>query len=163
MKLATLENKTDEYKKIDKIINKHKNEKGTLVHILTETQQLIGYLPQRVQCYIAKKLELSPANVNSVVSFYSYFTQKPRGKHLINVCLGTACYVKGANDLLSSIKNELNIEEGGTTIDKRFTLESTRCIGACSIAPVIMIDDDVHGKLTPEDIPALLHSYVKRG
>lgn len=148
------------YSGIDKIIKKY-NEPGELIRILQKAQDINGYLSEDVQIYIADKLKLPISEVNGVVTFYSLFSTKPKGKYTIGVCLGTACYVKGANDILKKLKEELGINEDETTPDGLFTLRVTRCMGACGLAPVIAIDEDVHGKITPEDIPKILKKYGK--
>lgn len=146
---------------LDEIIERYKKQEGMLIRILQQAQELYGYLPLEVQARIAEKLNLPISTVNGVVSFYSLFTQEPRGKNTISVCLGTACYVKGAREILSAIKEELQIDVGETTMDRLFTLKATRCIGACGLAPVITINDEVHGRLTPADIPSVLYPYIK--
>ena len=145
-------------KEIDEIIKKH-HETGGLIRILQKTQQIYGYLSEETQIYIAKKLNMPMSEVNGVVTFYSLFSTKPKGKYTIGVCLGTACYVKGANDIMKKLKQTLEIDEGETTADKMFTLIATRCIGACGLAPVITIGDDVNGRLNVEDVPKILGKY----
>lgn len=150
------------YKEIDEIIQKY-NKPGELIRILQKVQDLYGYLSEDVQIYIADKLKLPVSEVNGVVTFYSLFSTKPKGKYTVGVCLGTACYVKGANDILKKIKEELKINEDETTEDGLFTLRTTRCIGACGLAPVISVGDDIHGRLSPKDIPGILDKYRKSG
>ena len=133
-----------------------------LVRILQKGQDIFGYLPITVQSYIADKLDLPISTVNGVVSFYSLFSQEPRGKYIVSVCMGTACYVKGAEDILNAIKDELQVREDETSMDGLFTLRSTRCIGACGLAPVITINDDVYGRVRPDDIPGIMHQYKKK-
>lgn len=144
---------------VDKIIDKAKEKRGGLMVVLNETQREIGYLPKEVQGYIAKRMGVAASVVYGVVSFYSFFTMIPRGKHLIKVCMGTACYVKGAGKLLDEVAEALNIEVGATTEDGNYTLEACRCLGVCSQAPAVMIDDDVVGKVTIKTFMKTLQSY----
>ncbi len=160
MKTQT-ENQIDDYKALNQVIEKYKDEQGTLIHILQQAQNIFGYLPDTVQSYIAEKLNIPISTINGVVSFYSLFSQEPTGKYTIGVCLGTACYVKGAGDILEAIKEELGLDVGETTSNKLFTLKATRCIGACGLAPVITVNDDVYGRLAPSDISSIIHKYTK--
>lgn len=151
------------YKELDEFIGtleiekKDENQrKGLLIQILHRAQDIFGYLPDTVQIYIANKLGISPAKVFGVVTFYSYFTMVPKGKHVINVCMGTACYVRGAEKLIEELKKIIGIEPGQTTEDGMFTLTSLRCVGACGLAPVMMIDDEVYGKVTPDQVKGLI-------
>ncbi|HOJ64432.1 MAG TPA: NAD(P)H-dependent oxidoreductase subunit E [Spirochaetota bacterium] len=134
----------------------HKN-KGHLIQILHKAQELFGYLPESVQIHIGKRLDISPAKVFGVVSFYSFFTMEPRGEHVINVCMGTACYVRGADKILEEFEKRLGIKSGKTTEDGLFTLTSLRCVGACGLAPVVIIDDEVYGKVKKEDVEELIN------
>ena len=122
--------------------------RGVLIGCLHKAQAIFGYLPQEVQELVADCLRLRLSDVYGVVSFYSFFTTKPVGKYKINVCTGTACFVKGAGDILEEFKNKLNIDEGETTADKLITLSSIRCLGACSLAPVVMVNDKVYAGVT---------------
>lgn len=151
----------DNLPKLDEIIDRYKEQEGMLIRILQKSQDIFGYLPIEVQARISEKLNIPISTINGVVSFYSLFSQEPRGKNTISVCLGTACYVKGAQEILNAIKEELQIDVGETSMDKLFTLKATRCIGACGLAPVITINDEVHGRLTPADIPSVLYPYIK--
>jgi len=161
MEIFVKENEKENFQELDKVISKYKTEKGMLVRILQEVQNIFGYLPMDVQSYIAKELKIPISTINGVVSFYSLFSQEPRGKYIIGVCMGTACYVKGSQEILDVIKEELAIDVGETSVDKMFTLKASRCIGACGLAPVITINEDVHGRLTPADIPSILYQYTK--
>ncbi|MDK2799267.1 MAG: hypothetical protein PWQ70_886 [Clostridiales bacterium] len=149
------------YKEIDAVIEKY-NKPGGLIRILQKVQDMYGYLSEDVQIYIADRLKLPISEVNGVVTFYSLFSTKPKGKYTIGVCLGTACYVKGANDILKKIKDELKINEDETTEDGLFTLRATRCIGACGLAPVITVGDDVHGRINPGEVPKILSKYREK-
>ncbi len=155
--------KTEEvnYKMLDEIIEKYGKEQGMLIRILQKAQEVFGHLPDKVQSYISLKLNIPISTVNGVVSFYSLFSQEPQGKNTISVCLGTACYVKGSQEILCAIKEELGLDVGETTLDSMFTLKSTRCVGACGLAPVVVANEDVHGRLSPSDIPSLIHQYTK--
>lgn len=137
------------------------DKEGLLIHILHKAQEIFGYLSLEVQLYISKRLGIPAAKVFGVVSFYSFFTQEPRGKHTISMCMGTACFVKGADRVLEKICNELNVQPGETTSDKLFTVKDVRCIGACGLAPVAMIDDKVFGHLTEDGIKEILDAYRK--
>ena len=145
--------------KLEHIINEHKNQQGALMPVLNETQELFGYLPEEAQKIISEALDISMAEIYGVATFYSRFTLKPRGKYTIGVCLGTACYVKNAQVIIDKIKNEIKIGAGETTPDGFFTLEATRCIGCCGLAPVMTIGDDVYGKLAPEDVLDIIKKY----
>jgi NADH:ubiquinone oxidoreductase subunit E len=127
--------------------------------VLNETQELFGYLPEEAQKKISEGLNIPMAEIYGVATFYSRFTLKPRGKFTISVCMGTACYVKDSQVILDRLKKELNVGAGDTTDDGKFTLEATRCLGCCGLAPVITINEDVYGKLVSDDIPEILSKY----
>jgi len=146
-------------RKLDAIIRRYRNKPGSLIPVLQEAQELIGYLPPSVQRHIAKGLKLPVSEVHGVVSFYSFFTMKPRGKHNVRVCLGTACYVKGAEEIVKKLTEELKIEVGGITEDKKFSLETVRCLGACGLAPVVVVDKDTHGSINPVNTMETLKGY----
>lgn len=147
-------------KALDMIIEKYREQPGSLIQVLTKAQQLVGYLPKWVQVKIARGLGLSLQEVYGVCSFYAFFSLIPKGRHKISVCAGTACYVKGSQTIIKTLQELLGIKPGQTTADSRFTVEIVRCIGACGLAPAVIIDDkDVHGRLTPELIPAILEKY----
>ncbi len=145
--------------KLDSIIRKYRKKPGSLIPVLQEAQELIGYLPPSVQRHIAKGLKLPVSEVHGVVSFYSFFTMKPKGKHNIRVCLGTACYVKGAEEIVKKLSDGLAISVGEITQDKRFSLETVRCLGACGLAPVVVIDKDTHGSISAVKVHELLKDY----
>ncbi len=130
--------------------------RGFLIQILHKAQNLFGYLPEEVQKFVAVRLKLSPAEIYGVISFYSYFTDKPVGRYKINVCTGTACFVKGASKVLDEFKRRLDIKEGETTGDGKFFLGALRCVGACSLAPVVMVNDKVYGNMTAEKVADIL-------
>jgi len=145
--------------KIKEICKKFNNNGGELINVLHQTQDYIGYLPAEAQELIAKELNISIAQVYGVVSFYSFFTMTPKGEYPISVCMGTACYVRGAEKVLDEFKRILNINVGETTADGKFSLTALRCIGACGLAPVITIGEEVHGRLTPENVQGILDKY----
>ncbi|MBE9467138.1 MAG: NADH-quinone oxidoreductase subunit NuoE [Bacteroidetes bacterium] len=146
----------DQIKEICKSFN---NEKGELINILHKTQSVFGYLPAEIQEVIAEELKESAAKVYGVVTFYSFFTMQPKGKYPVSVCLGTACYVRGAEKILEEFEKQLNIEVGETTPDGKFSLTCLRCIGACGLAPVAMVGDKTYGRLTPEDVKGIIDEY----
>jgi len=149
--------------KLDDIIAKNRNRPGALIPVLQKAQHLVGYLPPVVQRHIAKGLNVSVSEVHGVVSFYSFFSMKPRGKHAIRVCLGTACYVKRAEEIVQRLKGELNIGIGEVTPDQQFSLESVRCLGACGLAPVVVIDEDTYGSINPVKTTEILAKYRNGG
>jgi NADH:ubiquinone oxidoreductase subunit E len=149
------------YTKLDAVIDEYKADQSRLIRILQKGSEIFGYLPVNVQSYISYKLDIPISTVNGVVSFYSLFSEEPRGKYVVSVCLGTACYVKGALEVLNAIKDELQVKEDETTPDGIFTLLSTRCIGACGLAPVVIINDEIYGEVSPDDVPGILHKYIK--
>jgi NADH:ubiquinone oxidoreductase subunit E len=144
---------------LDKIINKHKGKPGGLIPVLEEAQVALEYLPVSVQKKIAKEMNLPLSRVYGVVTFYSFFTMTPRGKHTVRVCLGTACYVRGGKALAESLQKEFGIKEGETTPDRMFTLETVRCLGACGLGPVVVVDDEVHGRMKPSKVREVLAQY----
>ncbi len=141
------------------VISKHKDTKGALIAVLHEAQNIYGYLPIEVQTIIAKGLGVTLAEVYGVVTFYTQFSLNPKGEYKIAVCLGTACYVKGSGDIINKIQEILNVEVDGCTPDGKYSLEATRCIGACGLAPVMTINDEVYGRLVVDDIPGILAKY----
>ncbi len=147
--------------RIDAILEEHKTKPGSLMVILNEVQSKIGFVSEPIQAYIAKSLRVPVSKVHGVISFYSFFTTQPRGKHTIKFCLGTACYVGGAAQLIDKAKQLVGIEMGKTTDDGRITLEECRCVGACSQAPVIVIDDAIHGRVKPSKIAQLIRTLEK--
>lgn len=149
----------DKKEKIDGILSRYWGKPGGLIPVLQQVQTELRYLPPIVQEYIALGLNVPASDVFGVVSFYSFFATKPRGKYIIKVCLGTACYVQGGEKLVENFKKGLNVEEGGTTDDRMFTLDVVRCIGACGLAPVLMVNDDTHGKLKPDKVMDIAKKY----
>ncbi len=142
------------------VIEQNKNVPGALLPVLHEAQEIYGYLPIEVQQMVADGLGVSLSEVFGVATFYSRFSLTPKGKHKISVCLGTACYVKGSDKILAEIENQLGIKSGECTPDGLFSIDSCRCVGACGLAPVMMIDEDVYGKLTPKEVGKILKKYM---
>lgn len=141
------------------VIADHKDLPGATMPVLQAAQAIFGYLPEEVQIMVAEGLDLPLTEIYGVASFYAQFTMNPKGKHQVSMCMGTACYVKGASDVLTAIEQKLGIRSGGITPDGTFSLDACRCIGACGLAPVMMIGSDVYGRLTPDQIPAILDKY----
>ncbi len=144
---------------LKKIIEAHKDQKGAAIPVLHEAQEIYGYLPLEVQEMIAEGLNVPLAEIYGIVTFYAQFSLNPKGRFQIGVCLGTACYVKGSGDILNKVKEILNIEVGECTPDGKFSLDATRCIGACGLAPVMTINDDVYGRLTVDEVAGILKKY----
>jgi NADH-quinone oxidoreductase subunit E/NADP-reducing hydrogenase subunit HndA len=132
---------------------------GELINILHKTQEMFGYLPAEVQHAVARELDIPVAKVYGVVTFYTFFTMKPKGLYPISVCMGTACYVRGAEKIVDALKNELDIDVGGVTADGKFSLDCLRCVGACGLAPVMMVGDKVFGRIEAKDVKGILNSY----
>ncbi len=145
--------------KLGKIIDKYKGTRGALIPVLHEVQEVYGYLPEDVLKEISEKLNVSLAEIYGVVTFYTQFSLNPKGRFKINICMGTACYVKGSGDILDKFKEKLGIDVGQCTEDGKFSLDACRCIGACGLAPVITVNEDVHGRLVPDDVDGILEKY----
>jgi len=145
--------------KLDDIIKKYKDKPGSLIPVLEEAQMALEYLPMPILQIIAKGLNLPLSRVYGVVTFYSFFTMTPRGKHTVRVCLGTACYVRGGKGIMEQMHKELGVKEKETTPDRLFSLESVRCLGACGLAPVIVITEDVHGRMKTQKVKEVLSQY----
>jgi NADH-quinone oxidoreductase subunit E/NADP-reducing hydrogenase subunit HndA len=142
------------------IIAKHKDHDGAVLPILQEAQAIYGYLPEEVQIIIAEGLGISLSEVYGIVSFYTQFTVNPKGKHQASVCMGTACYVKGSGDILEQVEKKLCCKAGEITKDGKFSVDSTRCIGACGLAAVMTVDEDVYGRITANDVDSILDKYT---
>ena len=149
----------EKYAKLQESILAHKGEPGALMPVLQEAQGIFGYVPMEVQQIIAEGLGVTLAEVYGVATFYAQFSLEPKGEYIVGVCLGTACYVKGSQKVLDKLSEVMNVPVGKTTADGRFTLNATRCLGACGLAPVMMINDEVYGRLTPDDIPGIVAKY----
>lgn len=149
----------EKYVALDKVIAKYQGVPGALMPVLQEAQNIFGYVPKDVQQIIADGLGTTLSEVYGVATFYAQFSLEPKGQYVVGVCLGTACYVKGSQKVLDKLAEELKIPVGKTTPDGVFTLNATRCLGACGLAPVMMINDEVYGRLVPEDIPGIVAKY----
>ncbi len=145
---------------VEAILSKYQGVKGALIPVLQEAQNAYGYLPREIIQCIAEKMGIPVSQIYGVVTFYAQFHLNPRGKNIVRVCQGTACHVRGAKSILTALEDSLKVKAGGTTPDLKFTLETVACIGACGLAPVLMVNDDTHGRLTPEVIPELLAKYA---
>jgi NADP-reducing hydrogenase subunit HndA len=155
-KIKLSERKLQELKAVCKSFN---NDKGELINVLHKAQSLFGYLPAELQEVIARELNVSVAHVYGVVTFYSFFTMTPKGEHPISICLGTACYVRGAEKVLEEFKKELKIQVGETSTDGKFSLSCLRCVGACGLAPVVMVGEKVFGRVSPEGVKDIIAEY----
>lgn len=149
----------DMWIQIDEIIDNNKSRLGSIITVLRECQDVVGYLPVELIDYIGDGMNLSRSEVYGVASFYALFSMEPKGRHTVKMCLGTACYVKGIKEVLNRISNEYQIEEGETTEDRRFTLEAVRCLGACGLAPVMVINQDTHGDVKADGVLKILDRY----
>ncbi|ABR46863.1 NADH dehydrogenase (ubiquinone), 24 kDa subunit [Alkaliphilus metalliredigens QYMF] len=149
----------EKYQELEAYIDDLPSLEGRLIQILHKAQQIFGYLPRDIQLFVARRLGISGAKVNGVITFYSYFTQEPRGEHTINVCTGTACFVKGIGKIIEELESQLNIKLGKTTEDMKFTLKDVRCVGACGLAPLIVVDEKVYGRVKPEDVEKIMSEY----
>ncbi len=157
--MATIKLSEDKINIIKQICASFGNQEGEVINVLHQVQGKFGYLPEEVQELVAHELHMPVAKVYGIVSFYSFFTMTPKGEFPINMCLGTACYVRGAEKVLEAFKRELNIEVGQCSPDGKFSLNCLRCIGACGLAPVAMIGDKVYGRLTPDQVPAIIAEF----
>ena len=153
------QNEQELLERIAELAAEYKGREGSLIQVLHMAQGIYGYLPLEVQEVIARELDIPLSEVSGVVTFYSFFSTQPRGEHTIRVCLGTACYVRGGKKIVERLKELLDVEIGDTTADRKFTFEVARCIGACGLAPVMTINDEVYGRLVPDDIPTILAKY----
>ncbi|MFA5038698.1 MAG: NADH-quinone oxidoreductase subunit NuoE [Candidatus Omnitrophota bacterium] len=159
--MITTEDRKAVLKEFMQKVKEQKHPESQLIAILHKAQELYGYLEQPVMDEIALTMNIPTAHIWGVATFYHYFNLKPKGRHTISVCLGTACYVKGAGQVLEAIKKELKLEIGQTTQDGMFTLAETRCLGTCGLAPVMMIDEKIYGNLTPKKTVEILNSFKK--
>ncbi|OGV62595.1 MAG: NADH:ubiquinone oxidoreductase [Lentisphaerae bacterium RIFOXYC12_FULL_60_16] len=149
-------------RRLDKVLREYREKPGALIPVLQIAQGLFGYLPETVLKRISLALEKPYSEVAGVVGFYSFFSRMPRGQHVVRVCLGTACYVRGGKQVLDAIRKQLGIEVGETTADGNFSLEVARCFGACGLAPAIMVDNDTHQRVKAARVQDILSQYVKR-
>lgn len=159
MTTVTFKGTPEQEAELLKVIENNKNIEGALMPVLQQAQDIYGYLPIEVQKIIAEKMGISLEEVYGVTTFYSQFALNPKGSVSIAVCLGTACYVKGSGQILSKIEETLGVNSGATSADGTYSLEATRCIGACGLAPVLTVNGEVYGRLVPEDVPSILAKY----
>lgn len=148
--------------RMDSVLEKYLGQNGALIPILQEAQSLYGYLPREVLACISRELKIPLSKIYGVVTFYAQFYLTPRGRHLVKSCQGTACHVRGAKGVLDSLSRELKVNPGGTTEDLQFSVETVACVGTCFLAPVIMVDEDYYGKLTPKKAADVLKKYSKK-
>ena len=149
----------DMWTQIDEIIAANRSVPGSVIGVLRECQDVVGYLPVELIDYISNGLNLSRSEVYGVASFYALFSFEPKGRHLIKVCMGTACYVKGIKESVNRIENQYGMKEGGTSEDRRFSLEAVRCLGACGLAPVVVVDQDTYGDVKADNVIQTLEKY----
>jgi NADH:ubiquinone oxidoreductase subunit E len=149
----------DMWLKVDNVITEYKTKPGSIITVLRECQDVVGYLPVELIDYISRGMNLAPSDVFGVASFYALFSMEPKGRHTVKCCLGTACYVKGIKEVMERVSNELNIKEGGTTDDRRFSLEAVRCLGACGLAPVVVVNSDTYGAVKADGVIKILDKY----
>ncbi|MEA2101316.1 MAG: NADH-quinone oxidoreductase subunit NuoE [Thermodesulfobacteriota bacterium] len=150
---------SEQMDKVDEIIVAYREKPGGLIPVLEQVQEVLGYLPRVVQEIVSKGLNIPVANVYGVVTFYSFFTMVPRGKHVIRVCLGTACYVRGSQKIMDKASHLLGVGPGECTKDRQFSLEAVRCVGVCGLAPVMLVDEDTYGHVEPAKVESILAKY----
>ncbi len=151
----------EQWGQIDRVIEKYQGKPGVLIPVLEEIQEIVGFLPESLQRHVAFGLDVPLSQVYGVVTFYSYFTMKPRGKYEIKVCLGTACHVRGGQRVLERVEQKLHIEPGDCTEDRQYSLDVVRCIGACGVAPIMVVNKDVHKQVKPAKVDLVLGKYQK--
>lgn len=159
MSSIKIELRQEDVNKIREICASFNNDPQELINVLHKCQEHFGYLPAEVQEVISNELVVPVAKVYGVVTFYSFFTMTPKGKHPVSICMGTACYVRGAEKVLDEFKKELGLQVGQTTADGKFSLSSLRCVGACGLAPVVMVGDKTYGRVAPDDVRNILKEY----
>jgi NADH-quinone oxidoreductase subunit E/NADP-reducing hydrogenase subunit HndA len=147
------------YEKLEAFIDSLPNKRGELIMVLHKAQEIFGFLPREVQAFIAEKMEVPLAKIYGVITFYSFFTMTPKGRHPISICMGTACYVRGADQIVEAFSEKLHIQPGQTTEDGKFSLDTLRCVGACGLAPVVLIGEKVYGRVTPDMVEGILGNY----
>ncbi len=158
---ADKEKTKNKFLELDRYIDIYTKEPGQLIIILKKAQDIFGYLSEQVQAYIAEKTSTPVSEVNGVVTFYSFFLTEPQGKYTLDLCTGTACYIKGAQKLMEILKDSLQIDAGETTQDNLFTINTTRCIGACGLAPIVIVNGNVHGNTSPDEIKKIIRKCRK--
>lgn len=147
------------FNELETFVNGLPDKNGALISVLHKAQEIFGYLPEEVQTFVAEQLGISVAKVYGVVSFYSYFTMTPKGKFPVAVCMGTACYVRGAEKVLHDFEKQLGIKTGETSLDGLFSIDALRCVGACGLAPVVLVGEDVYGRDEAKDVTAIIKKY----
>jgi len=161
--MAQASNDTALYAKLDEYIASLPTKQGALISVLHKAQDIFGYLPIEVQNYVAHKLDIPSSKVYGVVTFYSYFTMTKKGQYRVNVCMGTACFVKGAQDILDELNTRLKCKTGSTTEDGLFSVDALRCVGACGLAPLITVNGKVYGRITKDDVPGIIEEHLAKG
>jgi len=149
----------EQWKRIDEVVGKHRQKPGALIPVLEEVQGITDYLPESVQRRVAAGLGLPLAQVYGVVTFYSFFTMTPRGEHQVRVCLGTACHVRGGHQIVENLAGELGIKPGECSPDRKFSLDIVRCLGCCALAPVMVVDEDIHKQVKSPQLPGIIKGY----
>lgn len=162
MSSVKIELRKDQIEKIQEICKSFRNEPGELINVLHACQHEFGYLPAEVQEIVSDEMNVSQAKVYGVVTFYSFFSMIPKGKYPISICTGTACYVRGAENVLSEFKKQLNIEVGETSEDGKFSLSCLRCVGACGLAPVVLVGERTYGRVSPDGVKDILKEYIEQ-
>lgn len=157
--MAATELTAQSFEELEQYIDSLPSTKGELIRVLHKAQGIFGYLPEEVQRFVAKKMGVSTAKVYGVVTFYSYFTMIPKGEHPISICMGTACYVRGAEKIQAEFVKQLGIKTGETSADGKFSLDALRCVGACGLAPVVLIGEKVYGRVTVDDVKKIIAEY----
>lgn len=147
------------FRELDIFIDSLETQEGSLISVLHKAQGIFGYLPREIQEYVAEKLNVSLASVYGVVSFYSFFTMVPKGEHAVSVCMGTACYVRGADKVLDEFQKQLGIKSGETSMDGKFSIDALRCVGACGIAPVVLVGEKVYKKVEVKEVKKIIDEY----
>jgi NADH-quinone oxidoreductase E subunit len=153
----------EQWAAVDRVIKKYKAKPGPLIPVLEEVQEAVGYLPKPVMERVARGLKVPFSEVYGVVTFYSFFTMAPKGRHTVRCCLGTACYVRGGKKILDTLTETLKVQPGETTPDRTFSLETVRCLGACGLAPVVVVDEETHRQMKPSKIHGVLAAYDNQG
>lgn len=157
------EKTNEKYRNLDQYIDSLDEKNGALIIVLHYAQQLFGYIPKELQLHIARKLSIPASKVYGVVTFYSFFTMEQKGKHQVNICMGTACFVRGAEDILKEFQKELGIGVAEVSEDRMFSLDCLRCVGACGLAPVVMVGEKVYGRVKVEDVKGIVDDYLGKG
>ena len=161
--MAQTNNETALYKQLDEFIDGLPTKQGVLITVLHEAQEIFGYLPAEVQNHVATRLDVPASKVYGVVTFYSFFTMTKKGKYRMAVCMGTACFVRGAGKILEKLENDLHVKAGTTSEDGMWSVDSVRCVGACGLAPLITVNGKFHGRLTDKDVPKIIEECLAEG